>query len=149
MIPPQAFRAISVSLAKLVTMGTAQLVTRGLPRVLDRDVARLVKFDEPALLVEIAHRDPTARIPFAGRDEEMRSGRATVDRMLPWIRAQVCPHRDMLVKVAQSDEVKLVTAVVGVVGPGPGIAVVTAVSTYLVKQGIPLLCDPQVAGSRG
>jgi hypothetical protein len=78
----------------------------------------------------------------------MRSGRATVDRMLPWIRGQVCPHRDMLVKVAQSDEAKLVIGVVGLVGHGPGVALVTAVSTYLVKRGIPLLCDPQVAGSR-
>jgi hypothetical protein len=54
----------------------------------------------------------------------------------------------MLVEVAQSDETKLVIGVVGLVGPGPGVALVTAVSTYLVKRGIPVLCDPQVAGSR-
>jgi hypothetical protein len=142
-IPPQAFTAIGVNLAKLVSMGAAQLATRAL----DRDIAKLVKLDEPALLVEIAHRDGTARIPFAGPDEELRSGRATVDRMLPWIRGRVCPHRDTLVKVTQSDEAKLVTAVVVLVGHGPGVALVAAVSTYLVKRGIPLLCDPQVAGS--
>ena len=148
-IPPQAITAIGVNLAKLVSMGAAQLATRGIPRALDRDIARLVKLDEPALLVEIAHRDGATRIPFARPDEKLRSGRATVDRMLPWIRGRVCPHRDTLVKVAQSDEAKLVTAVVVLVGHGPpGVALVTAVSTYLVKRGIPLLCDPQVAGSR-
>lgn len=148
MIPPQAFRAIGVNLAKLFGMGAVQLATRGIPRALDRDITRLVDLDEPALLVEIAQRDGTTRIPFAGPDEELRSGRATVDRLLPRIRDRVCPHRDTLVQVAQSDEVKLVTAVVALVGPGPGVALVTAVSTYLVKRGIPLLCDPQVAGSR-
>jgi hypothetical protein len=43
--------------------------------------------------------------------------------------------------MAQAPEAAVVKAVVGYLGYGPKGALITAVATYLVQRGIPLLCD--------
>jgi hypothetical protein len=80
-------------------------------------------------------------IAWGRPDDVVRRGRATVDRMLPWARDRLCPHRETLLGMAQAPEAAVVKAVVGYLGYGPKGALITAVATYLVQRGIPLLCD--------
>jgi len=112
-------------------------------RAVDLDIMRLSKLDEPSLLIEIARQD-NAGLAVGRRDELIQHGQATVDRFLPRARALICPHRDTIVKVADSPEVIVIATVAGYLAGGLPGALVKPIATLVVKRGIQLLCGNSV-----
>jgi hypothetical protein len=126
---------MGLALARLAGWGVARLVSAAL----DGEILRLSKLDEQSLLMEIARQDDP-EVALRKRDDIIRHGQATVDRWLPKTRALICPHRDIILKAADSPEITVITTVAGYLAGGLPGALVKPVATLVVKRGIQLLC---------
>ena len=138
MIPPGALHHVGLALARAASWGAGRLTVVLLTG--DPEIRRLSELDERSLLMEIARRDDAA-VGLVRPDDLVRSGQATVERLLPGARALICPHRDAILAVVDSPEVTVIATVAGYLVGGLPVALVKPVATLLVRRGIPLLCD--------
>lgn len=145
-IPPQALNAMGLALAKAAAWGVAQLATRTIDGGFNPDLVRLTKLSDRSLYAELARRenaDPAVRETTEGEATLAAQGRATFQRLLPTARAQICPHREQIIKVAGSPELEVATQLLEYLSGGQvPFTLLNPFAVLVSRVGLHFLCGP-------
>ena len=104
----------------------------------DVDVAHLLRLDETSLEGLIGRLTfPSQRLSDR---QAIERGQATLTRLWPAIRADLCPRRDKIESFVNGPELALAGVIIQLLSATPAVAVANPVAVLIVKRGLGQIC---------